>query len=232
MPPEQEDRLMEHRRTVRGDLTRPPSALDERDQPARCLAALLHRRPAQVRHARYQRDTERIASVKLDRDSGPPMQQCALRCVRRCASRTMPVEPLQIEGSCAEPQDPALDHVPDNAATPRDADQGHPVGKCRTDRIENDLDARDLSRQRIPGQHALAVPARTALRQRHRQHDKCVTCLEPALDPTASKPEIVSIAASTTTTSEDDIASIIDDRGVVAIVDIEYENHVLATAPG
>lgn len=74
--------------------------------------------------------------------------------------------------------------------------------------------------------------ATAAARQRHRERHERVAGLEPALDPTASKLEINSATASTTAAGEDLVACAVDDRGVVAILDLEYENHVLKTAPG
>jgi hypothetical protein len=76
------------------------------------------------------------------------------------------------------------------------------------------------------------VPATSAARERHRQDDERVGCLEPALNSTTSKLEITSLTASATTPAEDLIASAVADRGAVATLDVEYENHVLMTAPG
>jgi len=44
--------------------------------------------------------------------------------------------------------------------------------------------------------------------------------------------EITALTASATTIGEEFIACMVDDRRVVAIFDVEYENHVLMTAPG
>jgi hypothetical protein len=44
--------------------------------------------------------------------------------------------------------------------------------------------------------------------------------------------EITTLTASATTAGEEVIACRVDDRRVVAILDVEYEDHVLMTAPG
>jgi hypothetical protein len=44
--------------------------------------------------------------------------------------------------------------------------------------------------------------------------------------------EITTLTASTTTIGEELVACRVDNRRVVATFEVEYENHVLMTAPG
>jgi len=147
----------------------------------------------------------------------------------------MAIQPLEVESSCAEAEDPALECLPGDADAFCDAGQRHPTEERVTNRIQDDLDAGDLAGQRIPGQHALAVPAAAAPRQRHGQHDVCVARLEPSLDPTASQPESAFATrgtCGTPTTGEKLVAGAVDGRGVAARLNVEYEDHVLMAAPG
>lgn len=144
----------------------------------------------------------------------------------------MPVESLEIEGACTEPEHPAPDRARHDAALLGDARHGDSLGEHLRDRIHDDLDAGDLARQRLARQHSLAVPTTAAARQRHRQRDKRVTGLEPPLDSTASQPEVASTTRGTSAVGEDLITGAVDDRGVAARLDVEYEDHVLMTAPG
>lgn len=144
----------------------------------------------------------------------------------------MAIQPLKIEDSRAESEDPALERAPGDANAFRNARQRHSVGDCLANRIQDDLDAGDLARQRIARQHALATPASTTARQRHRERYKCVAGLEPSLDPTTSQPGCALVTPGAPTTDEDLIASTVDERGVAARLNIEYEDHVLMTAPG
>jgi hypothetical protein len=75
------------------------------------------------------------------------------------------------------------------------------------------------------------VPATAAAHQRHRECQKPIACLEPPLDSIASESEIAS-AARSTTAGKELIAGTVDDRGVAARLDVEYDDHVLMTAPG
>lgn len=221
---------MEHSSALRGELARTSGALDELDQSRHRLATLLGSRPMQVCHPGQGRTAE--PATELDEHRGPAVKQRALPCVAWGPTRAVSVEPLEIEESRTESQEPAPDGVCHDATMLRDTPQGNSVRHRLSDRIENDLDAGDLAGQRIEGQYALAVSATAAARQRYGERDERVACLEPALDPTASKLEINSATTSTTTAGEDLVACAVDDRGVVATLDVEYENHVLMTAPG
>jgi hypothetical protein len=72
------------------------------------------------------------------------------------------IEPLKIEGACAESENPALDRGWHDTATLGNALQGNSVGKSLRNGIQNDTDAGDLARQRIARQHSLAVPTTAA----------------------------------------------------------------------
>jgi hypothetical protein len=79
------------------------------------------------------------------------------------------------------------------------------------------------------------VSAAATARQRHREHDECIACLEPSFDSTASQPEgalVTRRARGTPTAGKKLIAGIVDGRSVAARLDVEYEDHVLMTAPG
>ena len=84
----------------------------------------------------------------------------------------MPVERLEIEGSCAESENPALDRAPCDAATLGDVGERDAIGQRLANRVHNDLDPGDLARQRIAGQDTLAVPAILATCQCHREPDE------------------------------------------------------------
>lgn len=232
MPPEQQDRLAEHRGAPRGDRAWTAGALDQPDQARRGRAALRHRRPAQVRGDRQRRRAERTVATQLDRHGRPPMQHGAWRRIDRCVARAVPVEPLEVERACPKAEDPAPDRARHHAPPLRDAALGRAAGQHLADRIEDDLDADDPARQRIPGQDALPVPARAAPRQRHLQHHAVDAGLELALDPTAGQPEVAAAARGTPTASQKLVAGAVDDPGVAARLDVEYEHHVLMAAPG
>jgi hypothetical protein len=230
MPPEQEDRFAEPRRAARGDLAHAADALDERDQSRGCVAPLLGGGPMQICHP-WQGRTAELAT-ELDHHRGPAVEQRTRSCVARCAPRAVPIQPLEIEGACPESEDPDLDRAGRHAVPLRDAGQGNAVGESLSDCIQDHLDAGNLARQRLERQDSLAVPATAAARQRHREHHRPIAGLQPPRDPTASKPEIAAVARGTPTADEELVASAVDDHGVLATLDVEYEDHVLMTAPG
>ena len=147
----------------------------------------------------------------------------------------MAIQLLEVEHACAETENPTLECPSGDAHACRDAGRRPPVGERFTHRLQDDLDAGDLAGQRIRGQHALAVSAAATARQRHSEHDKCVARLEPPFDSTASQLEsalVTRSARGTSTAGKKLIAGIVDGRGVAARLDVEYEDHVLMTAPG
>jgi len=79
------------------------------------------------------------------------------------------------------------------------------------------------------------VSAAATARQRHREHDERVARLQAAFDSTASQLEsalVTRSACGTPTAGKNLIAGTVDGRGVAARLDVEYEDHVLMTAPG
>jgi len=232
VPPEQEDRFAEHRGAQRGDRTHTTGALDQPDQAHTSLAALRHRGPAEVRRDRQRRRAERTVATQLDRHGRPPMQHGARRRIDRCVACAMPVEPIEVEGACPEAEDPAPDRASHDAPPLRDASLRSAAHDHLADRVEGHLDAEDLARQRIARQNSLAVPAALAARQRHLQRHVARAGPELSLDPTASQLEVAAAARGTPTAGEDLRAGVLDDRGILATFDIEYEDHVLMTAPG
>jgi hypothetical protein len=144
----------------------------------------------------------------------------------------VPVERLEIETACPQPEDPAPERARHDAPPLRDAGLGSFAQDHLADRIEDELDADDPARQRITGQDALAVLAAPAARQRELQRHAVDAGLELALDPAASQPEVAAAARGTPTAGEDLVAGALDDRRVLATLDLEYEDHVLLTAPG
>lgn len=159
------------------------------------------------------------------------MQERALRSVVGRSARSVSIQALEIEHPRSEPEHPELHGARHHAcrtgnARPRGADKRLP------DRIQNHLDARHLSRQRFVRQHALAVPAVMAPRERDLEHQGLTEQLEPALDPTPSKSQIATTARSAPTPCQQLVTRSVDGGRVLARLDFEYENHVLVTAPG
>lgn len=230
MAPEQQNRFAEPRSALCGHLARTTDPLDKSHQLHGRLAPLLDRGPSQVGHHRQCGRTKLMPQLGGYRS--PAMQHRARRCVARSASRAMAIEPLEIEGSCAESEDPALEGAPRDADVSRHGRQGNSVGERLTHRLQDDLDPGDLAGQCIPGQHPLAVPTTPTPRQRNREGYERVSGLEPSCHPTASKSEVASVACSTTTAKQQLVSGAVDDRGIAARLDVEYENHVLMTAPG
>lgn len=214
----------------RRDLARPTRTLDPRDQSYRSLVPLVDGGPLQVRHPGQPRGTE--PPIHLDRHSTPAMEHRALGSIAGRALGSVPVQPLQIEHPCPEAEDPPLDGARSDASAPGGARHGSFAGECLRNGRHDDLDPGDFARQRVVGQHPLAVPAPSAAREHHGQRYERLGGLQPALHSTASKLEITTLTASATTAGEEVIACRVDDRRVVAILDVEYEDHVLMTAPG
>jgi len=214
----------------RRDLAHAAGALDPCDQSCRGRAPLLDGGPLQVRHTGQPHSTEPL--IHLDPNGTPAMEHRALGRIAGRALRPVPVEPLQIEHPCAESEDPPLDGARGNAGAPGGARHGSFVGERLRHGLHDDLDPGNLARQRLVGQHSLAVPARSAACERHGQRHERVECLEPALHSTTSKLEITTLTASATTIGEELVACMVDNRRVVATFEVEYENHVLMTAPG
>jgi hypothetical protein len=144
----------------------------------------------------------------------------------------MAIQSLEIQDSGAEPENPALERAPSHTHAVRNAGERHAIDKRLAHRIHNDLDTGDLAWQRVAGQDTLAMQATATARQRHRQRYECVAGLEPSLDPTASQPERALVTRRAPTTEQQLIAGTVDGRGVAARLNIEYEDHVLMTAPG
>lgn len=214
----------------RRDLAHPTRALDPRDQSCCGLAPLRDRGPLQVGHPGHLCSTE--PPIHLDPHGTPAVEHRALGSIAGCALGPVPVQPLQIEQPCTESEYPPLDGARSNASAPGGARHGSFVGERLRYGRHDDLDPGDLARQRVVGQHPLAVPAPSAARERHAQHYERVEGLEPAHHSTTSKLEITTLTTSATTIGKELIACMVDNRRVVATFDVEYENHVLMTAPG
>lgn len=233
MPSEQQDRFAEPRGTQCGDRARATRPFEESNQSRRCFASLLDAGPTQVSHHRRYRGAQ--LSLELSRHRGPAMERRARWRITRCTPCAMAIQLLEVEHACPEAEDPTLDCPSGDADACGDAGRRPPVSERVTHRIQDDLDAGDLAGQRIPGQHALTVSAAAAARQRHSKHDERVARLEPPFDSTASQLEsalVTRSARGTSTAGKKLIAGIVDGRGVAARLDVEYEDHVLMTAPG
>jgi hypothetical protein len=98
------------------------------------------------------------------------MKQRALWSVARRSTSAVSIQPLEIEHACSESQHPELDGACYNARSAGDARQSAPVDKCLPDRIQNHVDARDLPRQGLERQHALAMPTIATTCERHLEH--------------------------------------------------------------
>lgn len=230
MAPEQQNRFAEPCSALCSHFARTADSLDKSHQLHGCLAPLLDGGPSQVGHHRQSGSTKLMTQLSGYRS--PAMQHRAGRCIARSAFRAVPIEPLKIEGSCAESEDPALEGAPGDADVSRHARHGNSVGERLPHRLQDNLDPGDLAGQCIPGQHPLAVPTTPAPRQRDREGYERVSGLQPSCHPTASKPEIASVACSTTTAEQQLVTGPVDDCPIAARLDVEYENHVLMTAPG
>ena len=160
------------------------------------------------------------------------MNQRALRRIGRCSARSVPIQTLDIQHARSEAQYPDLDRARDHARRTSDAHQRSPVDECLCDRIEDYLHAGDLSRQCLVRQHALAMQTITTARERDVENHRPVADVEPAPDAAPSKSQVAAAAQGTATPREELVTRSIDDRRVLARLDVEYENHVLVTAPG
>jgi hypothetical protein len=170
--------------------------------------------------------------MELSRYCSPAMEHRARWRIARCASCSVAIQPLEIENSCPESEDPALERAAGDTHASRNARQRHSIGERLADRFHNNLDTSDLARQRIARQHALAMPAATTARQRHGERYECLASLEPSFDPTASQSESALVTGGAPAAREELIAGTVDERSVAARLNIEYENHVLMTVPG
>jgi len=162
---EQENGLAEPRRAERSDLVDAAGSVEERDQPRGGVAALLDERATRIRRRRRVEGAE--TAPQLRPDSAPAVQDRSGGQVRRRAFRPVPAQPLEVEYARPEPEDPALDRARGNPALLCDGRHRGP-GEDTRRRVHDDLDAGDLARQGIPGQHPLAMTAVTAARQRDR----------------------------------------------------------------
>jgi hypothetical protein len=230
MAPEQEDRFAEPLGPERGDLAHPAGTLDETDQSCHGLVSLLDGGPPQVRHGGPARNTE--PPMHLGHHCTPAMEHRGLGCIAGGALCPVAIEPLQVEQPRPESEQPPLDGACSDAGASGSAGHGRAFGECFREGLHDHLDPGDLARQRIAGQYPLAMSAPSATCEGHAQRHERVGCLEPASDPTTSKLEITPRTARAATTGEETIASTVDDRRVAAMLNVEYEHHVLMTAPG
>ena len=221
---------MEPLRPQRGDLAHPAGTLDERDQSRRGRASLLDGGSLQVRHPGRARSTE--PPGHLDPHRTPAMEHRALDRIAGSTLCPVPVEPLQIEQPGAQSEYPALDGARGDASASGGAGHGSSLGERLRYSLHDHLDPGDLARQRIAGQHSLAMPTPSTARERYEQRHERVGCLEPARHPTTSKLEISPLTASAAAIGQEPIACMVDNCRVVATFNVEYENHVLMTAPG
>lgn len=76
------------------------------------------------------------------------------------------------------------------------------------------------------------MPTVAASRQRHAKRHERFARLETSRNPAAGQSEIAPAARRTPTTHEDLVVAAIDERGIVARLDIKYENHVLIGGSG
>lgn len=137
MAPEQQNRFAEPRSTLCSHFARPADALDESHHLHGRLAPLLDSGPSQVGHHRQCGSTKLMTHLSGNRS--PAMQHCAGWCIARSALRAMAIEPLEIEGSSAESEDPALERAPRDADVSRHGRQGNSVGERLTHRLQDDL---------------------------------------------------------------------------------------------
>lgn len=138
-----------NRAAPRGDLARTTGTPDEFNHSRRRFAPLLGGRPMQVGHP-WQRRGAKLPT-ELGEHRSPAVEHRALWCIAGCASRPVPVEPLEFEDPCTESENPALDGARSDADAPCDARQGNAIGECLGDGIQNDLDTGDLARSASNG---------------------------------------------------------------------------------
>jgi hypothetical protein len=229
MPSEQQDRLPEHRGAERRHFAHAADAGNEPDESLRRIPTLLDRGATEVRHRRHL--DRGVSPSDLRRHRCPAVQGRARRTAGRCEPRSVSIQLLEIEEPRAEPENPAPDGARDDASALRDTRNRTSVGDHRRDGVDDDLHAGDLSGKRIERKQSLAVPTIAASRQRQEKRHERVARLEPSRHPAAGQSELAPTARRTATAHEDVVAAI-DERGVVARLDVEYENHVLMAAPG
>ena len=231
MPPEQQHGLTEQRCAEGGDLAGASRTVNEPDEPGGRVAALVDGQPVRVGGGRSVRGAGSVAA-ELDGDRRPALEQPAHRSAGRRSSPAVPVEPLEVKRPRTEPEHPAPQRARRDPDALGDARHGCVLGENPGGGIENDLDAGDLAWQRITGEHPLAVAAVAAARERHRQGQERVGRLEPALDAAPGETDVAPSARRTAAPHKKIVAGVVDDRGVAARFDGEYEDHVLMTAPG
>lgn len=115
------------------------------------------------------------------------MKQRTLRSVAWRPPRAVPIQPLEIEHARSEPEHPELDRPRHDARRAGDARQRDSVDEHLPDGIQNHVDARHLSGQRLERKYALAVPTIATTRERHLEHHGRIANVEPALDAAPSK---------------------------------------------
>lgn len=224
---------MEPLRPTSGDFVGTTHAFDECDQPCRRFVLLLDYRPSQIGHSRgpWGRDHTKLPT-ELGNHRSPAMKHRAWRRITRGTLRSVSVQPHEVERPRAEPERPALDRPCNDAEPLPNARQRGSIGERERDGFQNDLDAGHLAGKRITREDSLTVPTTLATRECHRKGRIRVACLDPSLDPAPSKAEVAASTRSTTAAREQLVVAIIDDRGVLAKVDVEYENQVLLTVLG
>jgi len=230
MASEQQDRLPEQRGAERRHFAHTADARDEPDESSRRIPALLDRGAMEVRHRRQLDRGMPPSDLRWHRC--PPVQRRALWSPGRRELRSVSIQLLEIEQPRAETENPTPESARDDASAPRDTRNRNAIGDDGRDGVDDDLHPGDLSRKRIEGKQALAVPAVTASRQRHAKRHERVARLEASRHPAAGQSQIAPAAGRTTTPHEDLVVAAIDERGVVARLDVEYENHVLIGGSG
>lgn len=139
----------------------------------------------------------------------------------------MPVQPLEIEDARAQTEDPDSERARHDARRTCNGRNRLTVDERLADRSQNHVDARHLSRQRLKRKHALAVPTATTSRKRHIQNHRRAERVEPTLDSAPSKAQVAPATRRTPTAREQPVSRCLDDCGVLARLDGEYEDHVL-----
>ena len=230
MPSEQQDRLPEHRGAERRHFAHAADARDEPDESLRRIPTLLDRGATKVRHRR--RLERGMPPTDLRRHRCPAVQRRALRSAGRCELRSVSIQLLEIEEPRTEPENPTPEGARNDTGALRDTCNRTPVGDDGRDGVDDDLHAGDLSRKRIERKHSLAVPTVAASRQRHAKRHERIARLEPSRHPAAGQPELAPAARRTATTHEDLVAATLDECGVPARLDVEYEDHVLIGGSG
>ena len=230
MPSEQQDRLPEHRGAERRHFAHTADARDEPDESLRRIPTLLDRGATEVRHRR--RVDRGVSPTDLRRHRCPAVQRRALWSADRCELRSVSIQLLEIQEPRAEPENPTLDGACHDAGAPRDTRNRSPIGDDGRDGVDDDLHTGDLSRKRIERKQSLPVTTIAASRQRHAKRHERIARLETSRHPAAGQSELAPAARCTATTHEDLVVAALDERGVIARLDLEYENHVLIGGSG